>query len=508
MTAQGILKNRWCVGLCGAVLVACGGSGGESATDDPADAGSTAEEPTTGGDTGSGEAPTGDDDGTTADSEPPDASTGGSTSEDTIADPGTGDPDSDTTPAAAVCGDGVIQVPEVCDDDNTADGDGCQADCTPTPAVCGDGAVEGGEACDDGNTVDGGADDFCTNTCEKFMPPDCQAPMDYAVCDDALSLTDKTDKTAVHRAIGICDQDAADSVQISDFSFAGPDNASWQIARGFGTYKYDHDNDLSTPKQLLYRPREGGTFLMLSTGRISLPNDVGVVVEPPNSQEVNGANANPDNPKSMPAPLHDAMGSNGGAGGTPFAACDGVNDCSDTLFNQWNQIAFHNPFDKLSFKFVTTVPEGTYGYQFDFVFCSAEYPLYVGQQYNDMFIAWQTDPTPDEAYTGNITFIPDPDDPTKQQPLTITALAPYYSGSGYSDSEPQLDATGFETHGCSDWFTARGAVNPGADVTIGFFLTDMGDDALASVAILDNFRWDCKGCTPTEVQGCGVKPPQ
>jgi hypothetical protein len=28
------------------------------------------------------------------------------------------------------------------------------------------------------------------------------------------------------------------------------------------------------------------------------------------------------------------------------------------------------------------------------------------------------------------------------------------------------------------------------------------------VAILDNFRWDCKGCTPTEVQGCGVKPPQ
>lgn len=64
------------------------------------------------------------------------------------------------------CGDGVITVPETCDDGNTTAGDGCSSACkievgfqcpvpgTPcTPSTCGNGIVEGLEQCDDGPWV-------------------------------------------------------------------------------------------------------------------------------------------------------------------------------------------------------------------------------------------------------------------------------------------------------------------------------------------------------------------
>jgi len=62
-----------------------------------------------------------------------------------------------------VCGDGILEpVTEECDDGGTVDGDGCASDCTCEPEVCGDGILGCTEECDDGNTVDG---DGCSSTC-------------------------------------------------------------------------------------------------------------------------------------------------------------------------------------------------------------------------------------------------------------------------------------------------------------------------------------------------------
>jgi len=62
-----------------------------------------------------------------------------------------------------VCGDGVTQGSETCDDGNTVDDDSCRNDCTLP--VCGDGVTQGSEACDDGNTVAGdGCEPDCTPT--------------------------------------------------------------------------------------------------------------------------------------------------------------------------------------------------------------------------------------------------------------------------------------------------------------------------------------------------------
>ena len=84
----------------------------------------------------------------------------------------------------ARCGDGVLVLPELCDDGNTKAGDGCSATCkvelgfkcsgSPsvcTPTKCGDKIVEGAESCDDGNTV---PFDGCSADCQS--EPNCTAP--------------------------------------------------------------------------------------------------------------------------------------------------------------------------------------------------------------------------------------------------------------------------------------------------------------------------------------------
>ncbi|MGK0362023.1 MAG: cysteine-rich repeat protein, partial [Bradymonadia bacterium] len=68
-----------------------------------------------------------------------------------------------TFPVAAICGNGVVEGGEECDDGNVVDGDGCAADCTLNP-ICGDGNVDAGEECDDGNIDNGdGCDAECSS---------------------------------------------------------------------------------------------------------------------------------------------------------------------------------------------------------------------------------------------------------------------------------------------------------------------------------------------------------
>jgi cysteine-rich repeat protein len=80
-------------------------------------------------------------------------------------------------PPPPVCGNGVMEGDEACDDGNTTDGDGCSSTCTietppPPPApCCGDGHLDAGEECDDGNTVSG---DGCSADCHlEEAPPGC-----------------------------------------------------------------------------------------------------------------------------------------------------------------------------------------------------------------------------------------------------------------------------------------------------------------------------------------------
>ncbi|MEE9296555.1 MAG: DUF4215 domain-containing protein [Phycisphaerae bacterium] len=76
------------------------------------------------------------------------------------------------TCSPVVCGNGVVEVGEECDDTNAINGDGCDNNCTITG--CGNGVVTSGETCDDGFT------DAC-GSCNA----DCTAAGVVSTCGDA-----------------------------------------------------------------------------------------------------------------------------------------------------------------------------------------------------------------------------------------------------------------------------------------------------------------------------------
>ncbi|HLL22013.1 MAG TPA: DUF4215 domain-containing protein [Kofleriaceae bacterium] len=71
--------------------------------------------------------------------------------------------------ANPVCGNGTREVGEACDDGNTTNSDGCSSTCS-VESVCGNGTRETGEACDDGNTASG---DGCSPSCQVETATSC-----------------------------------------------------------------------------------------------------------------------------------------------------------------------------------------------------------------------------------------------------------------------------------------------------------------------------------------------
>jgi len=77
----------------------------------------------------------------------------------------------------AVCGNGLLEEGEVCDDGNTDDGDGCSADCLHEES-CGNARFEPGEDCEDGAPGEWLA---CSGTCGILLPEPGRMPLGIAV---------------------------------------------------------------------------------------------------------------------------------------------------------------------------------------------------------------------------------------------------------------------------------------------------------------------------------------
>ena len=82
------------------------------------------------------------------------------------------------------CGDGIPNGTEDCDDANAVETDACLSTCVA--ASCGDGYLRAGvEACDDGNGTDG---DACTNACTLAVCGDGVVRVGVEACDDGNAV--------------------------------------------------------------------------------------------------------------------------------------------------------------------------------------------------------------------------------------------------------------------------------------------------------------------------------
>src|SRR5207248_8107624 len=81
--------------------------------------------------------------------------------DDNRVNPPTPDANPGTDGCHAVCGNGVKECNEECDDFNTTDGDGCSATCK---LECGDGVKQAGEKCD--TAIPAGMPGACPTSCD------------------------------------------------------------------------------------------------------------------------------------------------------------------------------------------------------------------------------------------------------------------------------------------------------------------------------------------------------
>jgi cysteine-rich repeat protein len=140
-----------------------------------------------------------------------------------VDDPATADTGNGTPPIVDMgvyeflCGDGVVDTGEECDDgvDNSdTEPDGCRTNCRQ--AWCGDGVTDANEECDDGDANSDTGPDACRTTC---LPPTCG---DGAVdtgeeCDDGLDNSDtETDACRANCTVASCGDGVVDTREKCD----------------------------------------------------------------------------------------------------------------------------------------------------------------------------------------------------------------------------------------------------------------------------------------------------
>ncbi len=375
------------------------------------------------------------------------------------------------------CGNASVEGAEECDDGNDNGQDGCENDCTFTPAgTCGNNKKEWDELCDDGNKIN---NDYCSNDCIPVQPPVCNGAIQYEHCDTKLEPS----LIAPFHAIGLgCESDQKITIPLLKHLIVSPDKSAWRIASQFGTGLDDDQN-------YAYKPREGDSFLALSTGTISEPDIEGVITEGYNSQVQNGANTNPDG-NSLPPGIDPEI------------------DKAEVLQDFW-QISGGNPNDKILLSFTTAMPPEVKGYSLDFAFLTSEWPEWVDTPYNDLLLVWEVS----DNWVGTVSEI-------SGSSTSSTSLHPHWSttsleadlskncdvfdseGPGYSCTEPALKDTGFERHAGSTWLRINHDLTPGDHLNLFIFLADMGDTQQASVALIDNFRYRCETCLEPDSPAC------
>ncbi|QIX27821.1 tandem-95 repeat protein [Nocardioides sp. JQ2195] len=145
-------------------------------------------------------------------------------------------------------------------------------------------------------------------------------------------------------------------------------------------------------------------------------------------------------------------------------------------------------FDVSIYRIDLQVPAGANCLQFDYVFASEEYPEYVGQSFNDGFLAqldqneWVVDENSSISATGNFAKMADGDFISVNSAVFADPAKVFL---------PAVNGTGYD--GMSVPLTASTPITPGAHA-IYLSIFDAGDGVLDSAAFVDHLRTTDLNC--------------
>lgn len=370
--------------------------------------------------------------------------------------PGINDPKVDhdgdhQTPAGGDCNDydplTYKGAKEICFDhkdqncDNVPD-EQCDDDMDGYAIVAAD-KLPGGD-CDDGNpfvnpaafeVVGNNADDNCSGKVDEPTPS----------CDLNLNPTSK-DATVFANAMEVC--------------------APWLLSATWNKFIDARSRKITNHFGQTYKPRSGETMAYFSTGIAADRGDTGFMDPQPGYDFGLPADANPLQISSK-------------------NVCTGVVNKSGPFGN-----------DMVAVTLKIQVPTNAKAFQFKLNFFSAEYPEYIGNQYNDMFVAYLQS----KKFSGNISF------DANNEPVTVNSgffqvcdSSPICANSGHTCTKgpKDLDGTGYEVFakngerygGGTGWLTTTRAVEPGEVITLTLYVFDGGDATFDSAVLLDGFEW-------------------
>ena len=114
-----------------------------------------------------------------------------------------------------VCGNGVVEGRESCDDGNDDETDGCTTECR-IPG-CGDAVIQPGEMCDDGNKSES---DACLNNCTPASCGDGVVQAGKEDCDEGGANNDETGPCRTDCTLCDCQGDDLMGKTCGDFDFS------------------------------------------------------------------------------------------------------------------------------------------------------------------------------------------------------------------------------------------------------------------------------------------------
>lgn len=340
--------------------------------------------------------------------------------------------------------DGKVDI-NIVGEDQDGDGYPYPADCNDSEPLVGPGAIEvAGDGVD--NNCDGKVDEAA---------PDCAAGATTAAASIGVCT-----EWLVPNSVAAGTANADGSIPMNTQTVTLPDGRVFLPQKGTYAVGMPASQKIVGSFGQSWKPQKGSKMLLLSTGVARDNVGTGDVYLPQQGTQMT-------NYKTR-HPL------------------GGVARCKNGFGFSRNDPDVH---DSSELRLQLKAPQNAKSLRFNFAFFSAEFPEYVGSQFNDRFVA----SIDSKQFKGNVSF-----DKLGREVSINSAFFEVCTGPGCSKPVSELNGTGYELldqsripmGGGTGWLSTVTPVTPGETLNLRLVVFDECDQIYDSAVLIDGFEWD------------------